>query len=61
MLRQSLGRGVAAGAVVDAVRSAVTDGVRCRDLGGEASTDEMTRAVLERLAAGEREAVGVRS
>jgi 3-isopropylmalate dehydrogenase len=61
MLRQSFGRVDAADALEDAVRSAVSDGVRTRDLGGSASTDEMTQAVCARVAAGDRQAVGVRA
>ncbi|HET7027726.1 MAG TPA: 3-isopropylmalate dehydrogenase [Candidatus Limnocylindrales bacterium] len=61
MLRQSLGQADAADALEAAVRSAVSDGVRTRDLGGSASTDEMTRAVRDRVAAGDRHAVGVRA
>ena len=61
MLRQSLGRNDAADALEAAVRSAVSDGVRTRDLGGSASTDEVTRAVRDRVAAGDREAMRVRA
>jgi 3-isopropylmalate dehydrogenase len=39
--------------VEDGVRVAVGAGVSTRDLGGSASTDEFTDAVVERIAAGE--------
>ncbi len=32
-----------------AVRRALSDGIRSRDLGGDASTDQMTAAIIERL------------
>ncbi|MCC7451445.1 MAG: isocitrate/isopropylmalate dehydrogenase family protein [Anaerolineae bacterium] len=35
--------------VESAVRRALSDGIRSRDLGGEASTDQMTAAIIERL------------
>ncbi len=50
MLRWSLGRADAAAAVEAAVDRTVADGVRTADLGGSASTEEVTRAVTERLA-----------
>ena len=36
--------------VEDGVRAAVRGGVSTRDLGGQASTDEFTDAVVERIA-----------
>ncbi|HEU4673912.1 MAG TPA: 3-isopropylmalate dehydrogenase [Candidatus Limnocylindrales bacterium] len=53
MLRWSLGRPAAAEAIEAAVERTVADGVRTADLGGRASTDEVTRAVSDRLAAAE--------
>jgi 3-isopropylmalate dehydrogenase len=38
--------------VEGSVRAAVRGGVSTRDLGGEASTDEFTAAVVQRIAAG---------
>ena len=49
LLRYSLGLQHAATMVERAVFDAVTDGVRSPDLGGTASTREVTDAVLERL------------
>src|SRR5215203_346540 len=49
MLRHGLGREDKAAAVESAVDRALQDGLRTRDLGGEAGTDEATDAVLERL------------
>jgi 3-isopropylmalate dehydrogenase len=49
MLRLSLGRGDVADALEAAVDSAISDRVQTRDLGGTASTDEMTEAVRDRL------------
>ncbi|HEY3523772.1 MAG TPA: 3-isopropylmalate dehydrogenase [Candidatus Limnocylindrales bacterium] len=51
LLRWSLGRADAADAIEAAVDRVVDDGVRPPDLGGRASTDEVTHAVTERLAA----------
>jgi 3-isopropylmalate dehydrogenase len=51
MLEHSLGSPVAARAVRDAVDAALTSGVRTPDLGGEASTEAMTEAILSRLPA----------
>ncbi|HLL86834.1 MAG TPA: 3-isopropylmalate dehydrogenase [Thermoleophilaceae bacterium] len=49
MLRHGLGRPEEAGAVERAVDAALVDGLRTRDLGGEATTREATEAVLARL------------
>lgn len=49
LLRSSLGLPDEATAVEAAVRGALADGVRTRDLGGAASTAEMAQAVRERL------------
>jgi 3-isopropylmalate dehydrogenase len=49
MLRHGLGREAEAAAVESAVDRALQDGLRTRDLGGTASTDEATRAVLAHL------------
>ena len=49
MLKHALGRGDAAAAVESAVDAALGGGLRTRDLGGEASTDEATAAVLDNL------------
>ena len=48
-LRWSLGRAEAADAVFAAVNGALKDGARTRDIGGDLSTAEMTKAVLDRL------------
>ncbi|HEY2631129.1 MAG TPA: 3-isopropylmalate dehydrogenase [Solirubrobacteraceae bacterium] len=49
MLRHGLGLESEATAVESAVKRALDDGLRTPDLGGEATTDEATRAVLEQL------------
>jgi 3-isopropylmalate dehydrogenase len=49
MLRHGLGREDAAAAVESAVDAALDGGLRTRDLGGDASTDEATAAVLANL------------
>ncbi len=49
LLRNSLGLPDEAAAVEAAVQGALADGVRTRDLGGEASTAEMGQAVRDRL------------
>jgi 3-isopropylmalate dehydrogenase len=49
LLRHALGRGDAAAAVESAVDAALDGGLRTRDLGGDASTDEATGAVLAHL------------
>jgi 3-isopropylmalate dehydrogenase len=49
MLRHSLGMEAQAAAVESAVDQALAEGLRTRDLGGEASTADATRAVLEHL------------
>lgn len=49
MLRHGLGMEEAATAVESAVDRALGDGLRTRDLGGTASTDEATQAVLNHL------------
>lgn len=51
LLRHSLGLEAAAGKVERAVAQLLADGVRGTDLGGSASTDEITEAVLHQLAA----------
>jgi 3-isopropylmalate dehydrogenase len=51
MLRQSLHAPEAATALEAAVHRAIADGVRTRDLGGNATTAEATAAVVERLQA----------
>jgi 3-isopropylmalate dehydrogenase len=51
MLRQSLRAPEAATALEAAVHRAIADGVRTRDLGGNATTVEATAAVAERLQA----------
>jgi 3-isopropylmalate dehydrogenase len=47
LLRHGLGRDAEAAAVESAVQSALDQGLRTRDLGGSASTEDATRAVLE--------------
>ena len=47
LLRHGLGREAEAAAVESAVNRALEEGLRTRDLGGEATTEEATRAVLE--------------
>ncbi len=49
LLRHSLGREADAGRIERAVANALTSGVRGGDLGGEASTDAITAAVLREL------------
>jgi 3-isopropylmalate dehydrogenase len=49
MLRHGLGLESEAAAVESAVQRALDDGLRTPDLGGEANTEEATRAVLEQL------------
>src|SRR3954470_10943741 len=49
MLRYGLGRQDDAAAVESAVDSALADGLRTRDLGGDASTEQATEAVLGHL------------
>ena len=50
MMLEHLGETAAATAVHDACFGALADGIATGDLGGSATTDEFTRAVLERLA-----------
>src|SRR3954452_1277707 len=47
LLRHGFGREAEAAAVESAVQSALDQGLRTRDLGGTATTEEATRAVLE--------------
>src|SRR3954471_19201193 len=47
LLRHGLGREAEAAAVESAVNRALEEGLRTRDLGGEATTEQATRAVLE--------------
>jgi 3-isopropylmalate dehydrogenase len=49
MLRHGLGMEAQAAAVESAVDQALAEGLRTRDLGGEASTADATRAVLDHL------------
>jgi 3-isopropylmalate dehydrogenase len=49
MLRHGFALETEAAAIESAVDGALADGLRTRDLGGEASTAEATRAVLQRL------------
>ena len=49
LLRHGLGREAEAAAVESAVDNALIKGVRTGDLGGNATTAEVTRAVLEEL------------
>jgi 3-isopropylmalate dehydrogenase len=49
MLRHGFGLETEAAAIESAVDDALADGLRTRDLGGEAGTAEATRAVLQRL------------
>ena len=49
MLRHGLGLADAGAAVESAVDRALEDGLRTRDLGGVATTEEATRAVLDKL------------
>ena len=55
MLRWSFGRAQAADVLEAALLSVLEDGPRTRDLGGEAGTDQVTAAVIDRL----RERAGV--
>ena len=48
MLRH-LGKDDVADRIMDAIRRALADGVRTRDIGGSASTTEYTEAVVSRL------------
>ena len=49
MLRHGFGMEEAAAAVESAVDRALEEGLRTRDLGGEATTEDATRAVLANL------------
>ena len=49
MLRHGLGREAEAAAVESAVDNALVKGIRTGDLGGNATTAEVTKAVLEEL------------
>ena len=49
MLRDSFGRYEDAKHIEDAVEATLAAGILTRDLGGEASTKEMTEAIIERL------------
>jgi 3-isopropylmalate dehydrogenase len=49
LLRHGIGRESAAAALESAVDSALRDGLRTRDLGGDATTAQATRAVLDHL------------
>jgi len=49
MLRHGLGMEVQAAAVESAVDRALAEGLRTADLGGSASTEQATRAVLNHL------------
>ena len=51
MMLDALGRPAAAAHLVAAFEAALADGVRTRDLGGDASTIDMARAVTERVEA----------
>ncbi len=50
MLLDHVGCAEAARRVESSVQRALADGIRTRDLGGDASTEQMTQAVLDRLA-----------
>ena len=50
LMLENLALADAARRLEDAVRDALRDGVRTRDLGGEATTTEMAEAVVERVA-----------
>jgi len=50
MLRQSLAAADAAAMLEAAVQRAISDGIRTRDIGGDAGTAEATAAIIERLA-----------
>ena len=52
MLRHGLGRDADAEAIEAAVDRALDAGLRTRDLGGEATTVEATRAVIDELGRG---------
>ena len=49
LLRYSLGQEDAAVCIEDAVEGVLEAGLRSKDLGGDAGTEEVTRAVLERV------------
>ena len=49
MMLEHLGEAEAGATLVSAFESALDDGVRTRDLGGTAGTDEFTAAVLDRI------------
>jgi 3-isopropylmalate dehydrogenase len=49
MLRHGFGLETEAAAIESAVDGALADGLRTRDLGGEAGTADATQAVLQRL------------
>jgi 3-isopropylmalate dehydrogenase len=49
MLRHGLGRPEEADAIDRAIDGALADGLRTRDLGGKATTEQATPAVLDRL------------
>jgi isocitrate/isopropylmalate dehydrogenase len=49
MLLDHVGCGNAARRIEKAVNRALSDGIRTRDLDGEANTEQMTRAIIERL------------
>ena len=49
MLRDSFGRYEDANRIEDAVEATLAAGMLTRDIGGEASTKEMTEAIIERL------------
>ena len=49
MLRDSFGRYEDAKCIEDAVEETLAAGILTRDIGGEASTKEMTEAIIARL------------
>jgi 3-isopropylmalate dehydrogenase len=49
MLRHGLGMADEANLIEAAVDSAIADGLRTRDLGGDADTKAATKAVMDRL------------
>lgn len=49
MLRESFGEEVGAVMIENAVTQTFTDGILTNDLGGSATTDEMTKAIIDRL------------
>jgi tartrate dehydrogenase/decarboxylase/D-malate dehydrogenase len=49
MMLEHLGHAAAGADLVSAFEGAIRDGVRTRDLGGSASTSEMSAAVARRL------------